>query len=82
MADDADRAAAAEEAAMDRLEADLRERRITQALPVFDASAPRHCHGCGERIDPARVRLLPATGLCVGCARAAEAKLREELSWI
>lgn len=82
MADDADRAAAAEEAAMARLEAELREHRIAQARPVFDASAPRPCHGCGDTIDPARVRLLPATGLCVVCARAAEAQLREESTWI
>lgn len=27
----------------------------------------RECNGCGEEIDPRRVKAMPQTNICVGC---------------
>lgn len=77
MADDADRAAEADEQAMARFEAEQRERRIAESFRGFDRDAPRSCGGCDGQIEPERTRLLITTRLCAACAREAERQLRE-----
>ncbi len=36
------------------------------------------CENCGERIDPARLEILPQTTLCLRCQRDLERRNRQE----
>ncbi len=37
------------------------------------------CEGCGARIDPERLEILPATSLCAACARAVDTSVTSPL---
>ncbi len=41
---------------------------IRTTLNRIAAGEYRYCVGCGERIAPARLVLIPTTGTCVDCA--------------
>jgi RNA polymerase-binding protein DksA len=43
---------------------------IRQALQKLAAGRYGICDGCGQRIDPERLEILPMTTLCIQCARA------------
>jgi phage/conjugal plasmid C-4 type zinc finger TraR family protein len=73
VADDIDRAQEAEQQHRDEA---IRRARISSS---FDKTMPpRDCCDCGKQIEAARRRLLPYTGRCAACARAAERRLRGE----
>jgi RNA polymerase-binding transcription factor DksA len=57
-------ALARKESVMTRIE-DLQE-----ALSKVDEGSYGRCERCGAQIDPERLEILPATTLCVDCARA------------
>jgi DnaK suppressor protein len=57
-----------------RRAAALRElRELDAALARVAAGTYGICRSCGERIPPARLRLLPAATVCVPCAERAVA---------
>jgi RNA polymerase-binding protein DksA len=49
---------------------------IDHAIRQAQDGAYGICEGCGERIDPARLEILPATTFCLSCKRKAEMKNR------
>jgi len=53
---------------------------IEQALRLAEKGAYGICESCGEKIDPARLKALPHTTLCVKCKsqmeRVAEVRFR------
>lgn len=77
MADDADRAADREEAAMAQFEEQQRQARIVESRRVFDPSMPVHCVDCGERIHKQRLAAFPRTRRCVDCAAEVERAYQE-----
>jgi|TARA_B100000315_G_scaffold14626_1_gene13354 RNA polymerase-binding protein DksA len=49
--------------------------RIERALARLAAGTYGECESCGEDIDPMRLEALPATTMCVECARANDEKM-------
>jgi len=45
---------------------------IERALRLAQAGTYGICESCGERIDPARLEILPQTTLCLACQRKLE----------
>jgi RNA polymerase-binding transcription factor DksA len=45
---------------------------LQEALTKVDEGSYGRCERCGAQIDPERLEILPATALCVDCARAVE----------
>ncbi len=41
---------------------------VEDALQAIDEGTYGRCKGCGDWIDPARLRALPFTDLCIRCA--------------
>jgi RNA polymerase-binding transcription factor DksA len=60
-------ALARKERVMARIEA------LQEALTRLAEGGYGRCEGCGDQIDPERLEILPATALCVDCAREASA---------
>lgn len=56
-------ALARKERVMTRIEA------LREALTKVDEGSYGRCERCGSQIDPERLEILPATALCVDCAR-------------
>jgi DnaK suppressor protein len=42
---------------------------VTEALERFDEGTFGVCANCGQSIDPARLKAIPYTGLCIHCAQ-------------
>ena len=59
-------ALARKERVMTRIEA------LQEALSKVDEGSYGCCERCGAQIDPERLAILPATTLCVDCARAVD----------
>lgn len=55
-----------------------RAQRVAQSFRPRVPDALRRCHGCEGAIEPARLKLLPCTGLCAKCAIEAERIIRQE----
>lgn len=53
-----------------RERAEERVAAMQQALQRLQAGAYGRCQRCGAPINPERLQILPATTLCVACARA------------
>jgi RNA polymerase-binding protein DksA len=49
-------------------------RSIDGALALAETGAYGTCQDCGERIEPARLEILPEATLCLNCQRAYERK--------
>lgn len=49
---------------------------IQHALESAQSGKYGICEGCGERIDPARLEILPQATLCLTCQRAFERRTR------
>lgn len=77
MADDADRAADRDQAAMALFDEAQRQLRVSHSLRVFDPSLPVYCVDCGEDVPEARLRAYPRTRRCVDCAAEVERHYRE-----
>jgi RNA polymerase-binding transcription factor DksA len=45
---------------------------LQEALTKVDEGSYGRCERCGAQIDPERLEILPATVLCVDCARAVD----------
>jgi DnaK suppressor protein len=45
---------------------------LEEALQRLDEGDYGICESCGQAIDPARLRVLPRTSMCIECARKAE----------
>jgi DnaK suppressor protein len=45
---------------------------VERALQLAQAGTYGVCQGCGERIDPARLEILPETSLCLKCQQQFE----------
>jgi RNA polymerase-binding transcription factor DksA len=45
---------------------------LQEALSKVDEGSYGRCERCGAQIDPERLEILPATVLCVDCARESE----------
>ena len=45
---------------------------LQEALTKVDEGSYGRCERCGAQIDPERLEILPATALCVDCARAVD----------
>jgi DnaK suppressor protein len=56
------------------LEAKLKS--IERAMQLAHAGTYGTCQNCGERIDPARLEILPEATLCLKCQREFERKNR------
>jgi RNA polymerase-binding transcription factor DksA len=48
---------------------------LRRALTKVRNGTYGRCEGCGARIDPERLEILPTTSLCAACARAADTSL-------
>lgn len=75
MADDADRAADADERAMAQFQA--QQARLVESLQGYDPRLPVQCVDCGEDVPEARLRAFPRTRRCVDCAAEVERQHRE-----
>jgi len=49
-------------------------RSIEEAIELAQNGAYGLCQSCGQRIEPARLEILPETTLCLECQRAYERK--------
>ncbi|HMM25556.1 MAG TPA: TraR/DksA C4-type zinc finger protein [Pseudoxanthomonas mexicana] len=72
MIDDADKAAANEERAMEIFQKSRQERYI--APPEAFPGAGINCLDCGEIIPPARLKAVPRTLRCARCAADVEGR--------
>lgn len=76
--DDADQVVSMEAAAMERFEAErARERLRVESMRPFDPSLPINCVDCGEVVPQTRLKALPHTRRCAGCAHEVERRYRE-----
>lgn len=49
---------------------------VERALQAAEKGKYGICEGCGERIDPARLEILPEATLCLDCQRKYERQMR------
>lgn len=49
---------------------------VEQAIELAQNGAYGVCQSCGDRIDPARLDILPTATLCLGCQREFERRNR------
>lgn len=77
MADAADHASAADEAAMARFEEQQRQARIAESMRGYDPALPVNCVDCGEDVPKARLEAYPHTRRCQPCASDVELGIRK-----